>query len=172
LVGDGPDEVAVREMCRKLDLRNVGFTGFKHADDLPRFYGASDVFVFPTLGDPYGLVIDEAMASRLPVISTDAAGEVHERIIEGENGMIVPARDSVALAKAMEVLAVDKGLREQMGRVSFSMVSERKPENWAQDLERCVEIVLGRPAAWQAAKVENTAGRKRARVAHMEPPRH
>ncbi len=44
-----------------------------------------DVFVFPTLGDPYGLVVDEAMASSLPVISTSAAGEIADRIVDGEN---------------------------------------------------------------------------------------
>ncbi len=71
LVGDGPEEARIARITTSEGLR-VKLAGFHQKAELPRLYAAGDVFVFPTLGDPYGLVVDEAMAAGLPVISTTA----------------------------------------------------------------------------------------------------
>lgn len=143
LVGDGPDEARLRQTCAERGIRNVVFAGFRQKPDLPRYYALADVFVFPTLGDPYGLVVDEAMACSLPIISTSAAGEIRDRIEEGENGYIVPPEDSAALAGAMRTLAGDAALRERMGQVSAGKIQGHTPEKWAEDFERIVQKLLG-----------------------------
>lgn len=142
LVGDGPDEVTLKRTCMNRQIRNVVFAGFQQKTDLPRYYALADVFVFPTLGDPYGLVVDEAMACSLPIISTSAAGEIRERIDEGVNGYIVPPEDSVALADRMLRLAKDSALRTEMGRISAEKVRGRTPDKWAEDFERIVWTML------------------------------
>jgi len=143
LVGDGPEEGALKQACAERSIHNVVFAGFKQKADLPRYYAAADVFVFPTLGDPYGLVVDEAMACSLPVISTSAAGEIHDRIDEEcVNGYIVPPKDSAALAARMLQLAQDSELRKCMGRVSAKKVEGHTPEKWADDFERIVQALL------------------------------
>ena len=103
----------------------------------------SDVFVFPTLGDPYGLVVDEAMACSLPVISTSAAGEIRSRIDDGINGYIVPPEDSDALAERMMVLTKDHELRKSMKRLSAEKVKDHTAEKWAQDFEKMVWAIIG-----------------------------
>jgi glycosyltransferase involved in cell wall biosynthesis len=145
LVGDGSDEVALRQRCGVLGLRNVVFTGFIQKPEIPRYYAASDVFVFPTLGDPYGLVVDEAMVCSLPVISTIAAGEISARIEEGVNGFIVPPEDSDALADRMLGLARDPGLRERMGKISAEKIAGNTPERWAEQFEQVVYKTLATP---------------------------
>jgi glycosyltransferase involved in cell wall biosynthesis len=145
LVGDGPAEMALREACRARGLRNVAFAGFVQKEELPRFHAAADAFVFPTLGDPYGLVVDEAMASGLPVISTSAAGEIHQRVLEGVNGYVVPPADSQALARRMLALARDAGARESMGKKSRTLIAGNTPQAWARDFERLVHAVLAVP---------------------------
>jgi glycosyltransferase involved in cell wall biosynthesis len=142
LVGDGPDEGRLRGRVDALGLQNVIFTGFQQADALPELYVAADVFVFPTLGDPYGLVLDEAMACSLPLISSSAAGELDLRLEDGRNGLVVPPADAPALAVAMSVLARDPARRAQMGAESRRMVEGRTPERWAQDFERAVRGIL------------------------------
>ena len=142
LVGDGPEEVTLRQACAERGIRNVVFAGFQQKPDLPRYYALADVFVFPTLGDPYGLVVDEAMACGLPVISTSAAGEIRDRVEEGVNGYIVPPEDSAALAGAMRTLAQDAALRERMGAVSAQKIQGHTPEQWAEDFERIVRRLL------------------------------
>jgi glycosyltransferase involved in cell wall biosynthesis len=141
LVGDGPEEDHVARVAKSEGL-SVKLAGFHQRVDLPRFYAAGDVFVFPTLGDPYGLVVDEAMAAGLPVISTTAAGEIHERVVDGGNGYLVPPNDPGALLAAMRRLAVDPATRHQMGDRSAKMIAPWTLDRWAEAFERAVEAIL------------------------------
>jgi glycosyltransferase involved in cell wall biosynthesis len=141
IVGDGPEEVRIAQLARSEGL-SVKLAGFRQRAELPSMYAAGDVFVFPTLGDPYGLVVDEAMAAGLPVISTTAAGEIRERVVDDVNGYLVPPNDPVALAAAMHRLAVDPALRHQMGARSAEMIAPYTPDSWAQAFEKAVETIL------------------------------
>jgi len=142
LVGDGPEEDTLRKRSRELGIRNIVFAGFQQKIDLPRYYAGSDIFVFPTLGDTYGLVIDEAMACSLPIISTSAVGEIRDRVEDGANGYIVPAEDSTILAERMLRLAQDPALRARMGEISIGKVVGHTPEKWAEDFEEIVQEIL------------------------------
>ena len=142
LLGDGADEEKLREQCRLNGIRNVIFAGFKQKPELPRYFVAADVFVFPTLGDPYGLVVDEAMACSLPIISTSEAGEIRDRVDEGVNGYVVPARDSQALADRMEQVARSPEGRNRMGAASFEKIKDHTAEGWAKDFEYAIEQVV------------------------------
>lgn len=142
LLGDGPEEAALKEMCAEDSIRNVVFAGFHQKSDVPRFYTAADVFVFPTLGDPYGLVVDEAMASTLPIISTSAAGEIAERIEEDVNGFIVEPGSSDALADKMLSLANNPELCKRMGKISAEKIAGHTPDQWAKDFEAIVRDLL------------------------------
>jgi len=144
LVGDGAEEGYLKRVCKERGIRNVVFAGYKQKRELPRYYAVSDVFVFPTLGDPYGLVVDEAMAFSLPVISTSAAGEIRVRIQDGVNGYIVPPEDSAALATRMLELGENLDLRLRMGKVSSERIRDHTPEQWAEDFEEIVNTLLER----------------------------
>lgn len=142
LVGDGPEEARLKQACAERGIRNVVFAGFKQKAELPRYYAMADVFVFPTLGDPYGLVVDEAMVCKLPAISSSAAGEIRDRVEEGVNGYIVPPEDSAALASRMLTLARDPAQCAQMGQVSAEKIQGHTPEQWAKDFEQIVQWLL------------------------------
>lgn len=142
LVGDGIQEMELQQSCIERGIRNVIFTGFRQKTDLPRYYAAADVFIFPTLGDPYGLVVDEAMASSLPVISTRAAGEICDRVEEGVNGFIVPPEDSETLASRMLLLVNNEALCVEMGKVSKEKIKGHTPEQWAKDFENAVSALI------------------------------
>ena len=151
LLGDGADEKKLREQCRLNGIRNVIFAGFKQKPELPRYCVAADVFVFPTLGDPYGVVVDEAMACSLPIISTSEAGEIRDRVEEGINGYVVPAHNSGALADRMEQVAHSPEGRARMGAASFEKIKDHTAEGWAKDFEYAIEQVVHkkRQAAWE-----------------------
>jgi glycosyltransferase involved in cell wall biosynthesis len=137
LVGDGRDEARLRARAARLGDRVV-FAGFHEKDVLPTWYAAADVFVLPTYGDPYGLVIDEAMACGLPIIATSAVGEIAERVQEGRNGTIVEPGDRKALAFAMAHMAEDRRSLAAMGAESRRMIEGWTPERWASDFEAVV----------------------------------
>jgi glycosyltransferase involved in cell wall biosynthesis len=145
LVGDGLDEDELRDRARALRLRNVVFCGFQGDDVLPRLYAASDVFVFPTLGDPFGMVVLEAMACGLPVIATAAAGEISDRVVEGVNGFVVAPASSDQLLERMTVLARGEDLREAMGAASVRKVAGQSPDAWAEAFEQAVGKILAMP---------------------------
>ena len=136
LVGDGPDEARYR--ARAGSLPNVVFAGFAEGADLAAWYAAADVFVFPTLGDPYGHVIQEAMACGLPVIASTAAGDIEDRVVHGSTGYLVPPGHAPALARRMAELAADADSRVQMGTAARRRVLDWSTENWANGFEEMV----------------------------------
>jgi glycosyltransferase involved in cell wall biosynthesis len=145
LVGDGPDEGLLRARCVEQRLENVVFAGFHDADSLPRLYGAADVFVFPTLGDPFGMVVPEAMACGLPVIATSASGEIGERVSDRVNGFIVPPAESDVLRERMLQLAESAALRTTMREESRRRVEGQSPDSWADAFEAAVARTLELP---------------------------
>ena len=138
IAGDGVDEVEYRSAAALLP--KVRFTGYVQPAELSEIYAAADVFVFPTLGDTYGHVIQEAMAASLPVISTTAVGDIGDRVNEA-NGILVPPADSRMLAKAMLRLANDAELRRDMGNEGRSLIRGRTIEWWAKQFEDLVRDV-------------------------------
>jgi hypothetical protein len=108
----------------------MSFIGPITRDRASELYQSADLFVFPTLSDGFGVTQLEAMAHGLPVIATRNCGEVVE---DGVNGLVVPARDPEALAKAIEDIAFDdrrlasmsKAALETSRRFSVQMLSER-----------------------------------------------
>jgi glycosyltransferase involved in cell wall biosynthesis len=107
--------------------------------DIADLYRSSDVFVFPSLFEGFGLVILEAMASGLPVITTtNTAGP--DLIDDGVEGYIVEPGDVEALARYMRLLAVDVDLREWMGRKAREK-AERY--TWEEYGRKCAELCRG-----------------------------
>lgn len=96
IIGDGPLENDIRMIAEKSPECNIHLIGSMPYSKVAEFLQCSDVFVLPTLEDVWGLVIMEAMASGLPVMTTIYAGS-REMIHEGENGFVfdVQNKDSI-----------------------------------------------------------------------------
>lgn len=129
IVGGEPTEAYLR-MCRELGLQNVHFCGFQKKEALQRYYQAADVFVLPTREDIWGLVINEAMAYGLPVVTTDKCVAGLELVEDGVNGYLVPVEDPEALAEKLE--AVLSGNMEKMGAASLEKIRPYTIENMAK----------------------------------------
>lgn len=85
---------------------------------LIELYCASDIFVFPTLLETFGMVLVEAMAAGLPIITTDAPG-VRDVVIDGKQGLVAPVADEKALADKIETLLKNLSLRQKLSRTSL-----------------------------------------------------
>lgn len=126
IVGGEPTEEYL-QMVEKLQLKNVHFLGFMKKEELIRHYKAADVFVLPTREDIWGLVINEAMAYGLPVITTDRCVAGLELVENGVNGYIVPVEDETALAEKID--ACFAGDFRRMGEASLEKVRPYTIEN-------------------------------------------
>ncbi len=94
------DELQKRSVELSID-HAVHFAGFIQPIDLPQLYAGADLFVLPTLDDTFGVVLAEAAASGLPLISTPYAGASEHFIEAGVNGYIADPTDHAALVEAM-----------------------------------------------------------------------
>jgi glycosyltransferase involved in cell wall biosynthesis len=117
LVGDGPEHAKLQSTCQALDLPvveaapweeasdipfastgpRVFLPGFRQIEELPRFYAHACCFVHPAISEPWGLVINEAMACGLPVLCSSNCGAAEELLIHGVNGFKFNPLDTVSL---------------------------------------------------------------------------
>jgi glycosyltransferase involved in cell wall biosynthesis len=146
LVGDGTARTALQRRAAAINPRSIHFAGFVQRDRLPAYYALAEALVFPTHTDTWGLVVNEAMACGLPVISSAAAGCVADLVENGWNGRVFAARDVGHLASAMDELARDAGLRALMGRRSRERIEQYSPEAWASGMINALQAYR-RPAA-------------------------
>jgi glycosyltransferase involved in cell wall biosynthesis len=138
-VGDGPARTALHQRAAAISPGAIHFAGFKQREHLATYYALADVLVFPTYTDTWGLVVNEAMACGLPVISSSAAGCVADLIESGWNGRVVASGEIGQLASAMNELARNAEMRTLMGQRSTQRIVPYSPEAWASGM---AEVML------------------------------
>jgi glycosyltransferase involved in cell wall biosynthesis len=134
LVGSGANQRELEERAKRNAPGTVQFLGFVHREELPEIYALAEGLIFPTHSDPWGLVVNEAMACGLPIIVTSVAGCALDLVEDGWNGYVVPPRDGSRLANAMANLLGDAGRREEMGRRSRERIEAFSPVAWARGM--------------------------------------
>lgn len=127
--GEKPTDEYV-QIINELKIKNVHFIPFKLTEELNKYYEASDIFVLPTRSDVWGLVINEAMAKGLPIITTDHCIAGTE-MIDG-NGYVIPVDDEKILHKKMKELLLDDAKRNEMSEKSLSRIHEYTFEKMAK----------------------------------------
>jgi glycosyltransferase involved in cell wall biosynthesis len=110
-------------------------------------YADADVLVLPSIRtrmfrEPWGLVVNEAMNRGLPVIASDEVGAVAGGLVrDGRNGLVVPAGDGDALARALVRLANDRELRARLGAAGARDVRAYSHAAWAEGFSRALASV-------------------------------
>ncbi|MDC0714957.1 glycosyltransferase family 4 protein [Stigmatella sp. ncwal1] len=118
--GIGPDVDAVKARVANEGLRgSVELTGYSAYEDAPGLYRQGDLFVSPTYAEGFSNTILEAMATGLPIVSTQAVG-VLDCLEDGRNGLLVPPRDAGALADAIARVLDDAVLRRRLARTALA----------------------------------------------------
>jgi glycosyltransferase involved in cell wall biosynthesis len=121
-VGYGPLEAELRRQVADQQIPGVVFAGHVAVDDMPRFYTAADVFVLPSHEEVWGLVLNEAAACRLPLVTTEATGASVDLVEPGINGWIVPVGQPSRLADAI-LDAITRA--NDMGLASEQMIGNK-----------------------------------------------
>lgn len=123
-----------------LDVRGiVEFAGAIPRSEMTREYQNADVLLHPSLAEGSANVCYEAMAHGLPVIATPNAGSA---ITDGVDGIIIPIRDSQAIANALLILRDDPGLRLRMGEAARKRAASLTINEYQTQLEAAVRSVL------------------------------
>jgi len=120
-----------QRIARLRECRRLRFLGRVPRDHVQAEFASADVFVMPSLAEGSAEAIYEALAAGLPVITTDAAGSV---VRPGIDGWVVPERDSVALAEAIERAVGDRRLRARMSLAARERAREYTVERYGERL--------------------------------------
>ena len=127
LVGDGKARAELQRRAAVIKPGSIHFPGFVQREHLPSYYGLAETFVFPTHTDPWGLVVNEALACGLPVICTSVAGCSADLVQDGWNGRIVAPGDIGQLAAAMDDMVRDADWRSRMSANSKHRILNYSP---------------------------------------------
>lgn len=124
LIGDGPDRAALEAHCKALGLQQrVAFLGYQSQDAVAQALSKADVFALPSFAEGVPVVLMEAMAAQVPVVTTRIAG-VPELVQDGASGYLVPPGDVAALTLSLDQLLSDPDQRRRMGAAGRAQVMD------------------------------------------------
>lgn len=133
IIADKPPEEFIRYKREKGEaLENLHFVDFKKRDELFKYYRAADLFILLTKGEAWGLVINEAMANGLPVITTEKCIAGSELISNGNNGFIVKIGDEEEVLVRITELLSDKVKYDNFAQGCISTISRYSIEEMAK----------------------------------------
>jgi glycosyltransferase involved in cell wall biosynthesis len=130
LVGDGPAHDEIQAALAGLP---VTFTGYLRDEKLARAYASADLFAFPSTTETFGQVVQEAMASGLPVVGCQAEG-VGDLVQPGVTGLLAAPNDATAFAEALRTLLDHPDRRNDMGHAARAWAEARSWDDVMDDL--------------------------------------
>jgi len=149
LVGNGPERQALETFVQAKHLPDIVLVGFRQIEELAELYALAGCLILPSLSEPWGLVVNEAMASGLPVLVSERCGCVPELVHQGLNGYVFDPLAVDELARLMAQMASKRVDLEAMGKESRQIISLYSPEVWAQSLADCIK----QTARWKGVLV-------------------
>ena len=145
VLGDGPLK---SDLCRLIsDLRlndHVHLPGFKQYDELPVYYALANAFVHASTTEQWGLVVNEAIASGLPVIVSERCGCAPE-LVNGNGFTFDPTNEHELTARLLEMASLSDQEQKHLGDNSCRIASSFAPERFGEGLERAASVAMGVP---------------------------
>ena len=138
LVGDGPSASRLQQQARASAFgADVHFPGLRGSRELPPFYAFAGCFVLPSAREPWGLVVNEAMAAGLPVLVSSQCGCADDLVEEGGNGFrFDPASTSELSERLTQIADLAPEIRKRMGETSERIISAYTPQRFGQEIAR------------------------------------
>jgi glycosyltransferase involved in cell wall biosynthesis len=142
LIGSGPQKQEIENYIEEHNLKDVSLPGFKQKNEMPVFLAMSDVFVLPSTSEPWGIVVNEAMAAGLPVLVSKKCGCYPDLVKDGINGYSFDPYDKNELFFLMEKTGAGRIDFKNMGRRSLDIIKDFTPEKAAKTVRKTVESLL------------------------------
>ncbi len=142
IVGSGPQKQELHTMRKDFAIDSVHFIDWQSYEKLPLYYTLAKCFVLPSLSEPWGLVVNEAMACGLPVLVSDKCGCLPELCKDGLNGFSFDPNDSTDLTHKMHVIAENPEELHLKNQMSQKTIESFTPKTWAENLYSCTNSTL------------------------------
>ncbi len=145
LLGDGPLRETLNSQLSTLNLQpHVHLPGFKPYDELPVYYALARAFVHASTTEQWGLVVNEAIASGLPVIVSNRCGCAPE-LVNGNGFTFDPTDQHEFTARLLEMASLSDEERKHLGDNSHRIAANFAPERFGEGLERAATMAMGVP---------------------------
>jgi 1,2-diacylglycerol 3-alpha-glucosyltransferase len=145
LLGEGPQRETLNVQLSTLNLQKyVHLPGFRPYDELPVYYALANAFVHASTTEQWGLVVNEAIASGLPVIVSDRCGCVPE-LINGNGYTFDPTNEHELTARLLEMASLSDQEQKHLGDNSYRIAANFAPERFSEGLERAASVAMGIP---------------------------
>jgi len=145
LLGDGPMRDTLNTQLSTLKLHaHVHLPGFKPYDELPVYYGLARAFVHASTTEQWGLVVNEAVASGLPVIVSNRCGCVPE-LVQDNGFTFDPANESELAEWLLQMASLSADERRRLGEASFRIAANFAPDRFGEGLKQAAAVVLRLP---------------------------
>jgi glycosyltransferase involved in cell wall biosynthesis len=146
LLGDGQLRPELENLRSELGLaESVPMPGFKQYEELPSYYANAGAFIHASTTEQWGLVVNEAMASGLPVLVSNRCGCAKDLVKEGENGWSFDPNDEEQMADLMLRISSDEKLMKRMGAKSREIIANWGPDRFASGVKAAVEAAMAAP---------------------------
>jgi glycosyltransferase involved in cell wall biosynthesis len=132
IAGTGPEEGKIKQNIPSSLCMSIEFPGWVRYKDLPSLYQTASCFIIPSIVEPWGVVVNEALASGLPVLISHNCGCLPELCHEGVNGYSFDPLNVEQLVELMIMMSSEKVDRDSMGKASKKIISNYTPETWAR----------------------------------------
>lgn len=143
-VGDGVSRRQMEEQASSISPGAIRLAGFAQREQLAAYYGLAEALILPTYTDPWGLVVNEAMACGLPVIVSRVAGCAADLVRDNWNGWLISPRDIQSFAAVLDRLATQPDLRATMGANSTEHIAQYSAEAWSAGIARAISATAKR----------------------------
>ena len=145
VLGDGPLRETLNSQLSTLNLNeHVHLPGFKPYDELPAYYALANAFVHASTTEQWGLVVNEAIASGLPVIVSNRCGCAPE-LVNGNGFTFDPTNEHELNARLLEMASLSDEERKHLGDNSYRVAANFAPERFGEGLERAASVAMGVP---------------------------
>ncbi|HVG22484.1 MAG TPA: glycosyltransferase family 4 protein [Blastocatellia bacterium] len=143
MVGDGPLGDSLKSEAEQLGITSrVRFPGLVKYSRLPEAYAASDVLVFPSEHEPYGLPVNEAMICGIPAIVSDRVGAGFDLVEHGKTGFVYPSGDVDGLASILREVLPDRELLRRLGDNARERMQTWSPRENAEATVKAAEAAI------------------------------
>ncbi len=147
LVGSGRHMETIRKSSE--DIPGIHLAGPRFGDNLCLYYSLAQALIVPSLRDPWGLVINEGMASGLPLLASRGCGAAQTLIQEGENGWTFEPEDVDSLTDLMcRIASIPQDIRRDMGQKSKEIIAFWSLDRFAEGVSEAIKIPRRLPAGY------------------------
>lgn len=141
IVGSGEERARLERLAKETHAGDIRFIGFRNQSELPPFYDLCNVFVLPSVDEPWGLAVNEVMNAGRPIIVSNRVGCQKNLVLDGVSGLVFKAGDVHALAQALRAILSRFQAAQALGAEGLRIIQQYNFEQNVSGLRQALHAV-------------------------------